>query len=222
MYIVEGNIGVGKSTFLAMLQTEFPELTIVQEPVDSWSVYHEGQSLLENFYTNPQRWAYTFETMTMFKRVRYHLSHQNDHNPFRVMERSIYSGHYCFAQNDYAQGFFSPVEWESYQQWADYLVNKSCKAPRGFIYLRAQPQTCYDRLRVRDRKGEETISLDYLKQLHQWHDMFLINKKNLPDTLKNIPVLVLDTDIDFVTNAAVRQQHKERVQAFINTIQSAE
>jgi len=33
MYIVEGNIGAGKSTFLKLLSQHVPQVTVVQEPV---------------------------------------------------------------------------------------------------------------------------------------------------------------------------------------------
>ena len=76
MYIVEGNIGVGKSTFLNLIQQNLPEVKILTEPKDNWTNQIYGQSLLENFYKSPQRWAYTLETLAMICRAKDHMREQ--------------------------------------------------------------------------------------------------------------------------------------------------
>lgn len=45
--------------------------------------------------------------------------------------------------------------------------------PDAFIYLRAQPETCHQRLLRRAREEESTVSLDYLTQLHEKHEGWL-------------------------------------------------
>ena len=70
MYILEGNIGAGKSTFLRLLSEHMPAIGISLEPVHNWQKEVYGQSLLANFYQEPRRWAYTFETMTMICRIQ--------------------------------------------------------------------------------------------------------------------------------------------------------
>ena len=63
MYIVEGNIGAGKSTFLQLIDTHMPDVSVALEPVNNWQNQIYGQSLLTNFYKNPKPWAYTLETL---------------------------------------------------------------------------------------------------------------------------------------------------------------
>ena len=55
MYIVEGNIGVGKSTFLQLIHHLDPTIAIIPEPKENWAQRVYGQSLLANFYQDPQR-----------------------------------------------------------------------------------------------------------------------------------------------------------------------
>ncbi|MCK4518021.1 deoxynucleoside kinase, partial [Candidatus Babeliales bacterium] len=124
MYILEGNIGVGKSTFLELVKQQTPEVNnlqiqILTEPVDDWSKQSYGQSLLANFYQDASRWAYTMETLTMFCRVRDYVNEQENNDPNRIIERSVYSGHYCFAQNHYQSGYLTELEWKIYSQWVD-------------------------------------------------------------------------------------------------------
>ena len=36
MYILEGNIGAGKSTFLHLVKQQLPDISIALEPMDNW------------------------------------------------------------------------------------------------------------------------------------------------------------------------------------------
>lgn len=147
MYIIEGNIGAGKSTFLKLLGHHMPQAPIGLEPLQNWQSTIYGQSLLTNFYEDPKRWAYTLETLTMMCRVREHLVDQTDKNRNKIIERSIYSGHYAFAQNSYENGFMTNVEWAVYNEWFNFLIPNKCKAPLGFIYLRVDPEVSYERIK---------------------------------------------------------------------------
>lgn len=214
MYIVEGNIGVGKSSFLQALLPYLPSLKCVPEPVDSWASQEYGKSLLGSFYENPARWAFTLETLAMICRSRDHLSVQT-HKDTHLVERSIYSGHYCFALNGHDEHYFSPLEWSIYLEWVRFLFNEKCKAPKGFIYLRAEPEVCFERMQKRKRESEDTVSLSYLELIHQRHDDFLLHKKNVDQTIAHIPVLVLDCNHDFLADSLHLSKHAEKVRQFI-------
>ncbi len=215
MYIVEGNIGAGKSTFLTLIKQHLPHIDVTLEPLDNWQQKLTGQSLLANFYQEPKRWAYTFETLTMMSRVKDHVHEQSKADPRSVIERSIYSGHYCFARNSFETGFLTEAEWLVYCQWFNFLVPNTCKIPHGFIYLRVNPEVAYERVRKRNRYAEKKISLKYLKQIHQRHEDFLTHKKNILPELKNVPVLALDCNEEFETDLKKLKEHLEKVEQFL-------
>lgn len=215
MYIIEGNIAAGKTTFLRLIQEKLPEIAVVFEPIQSWQSQVYGQSILANFYKDPHRWAYTMETLAMACRVREHLVEQENPNPFRLMERSIYSGHYVFASNSYHNGFLSELEWQLYLEWFNFLVTGKCMPPQGFIYLRTDPEVAFERIKKRDRSAEKTISSMYIKQIHDCHEDFLIHRKGLLAELMQVPVLVLDCNEEFELNAARFAAHAEQVAAFV-------
>ncbi len=215
MYILEGNIGAGKSTFLRLISHQIPEIKTVSEPINNWQSTIYGQSLLTNFYENHKRLAYTFELLTMICRVQDHLKEQQDMESVKLIERSIYSGYYCFAYNSYVQGFVSDLEWQLYQQWFALLIPNKCHPPRGFIYMRISPDIAYERIKKRNRHAEKTLSLAYLKQVHQRHEMFLVKKKGILPHLKRIPVLVLDCNKEFEQNPAQLHQHIHAIQSFL-------
>jgi deoxyadenosine/deoxycytidine kinase len=45
-------------------------------------------------------------------------------------------------------------------------TSKSKSIPFQIIYIRTDPDVCYERLKKRDRESEVTISLDYLRSIH--------------------------------------------------------
>lgn len=214
MYLVEGNIGVGKSTFLSLMQQLIPSCDVILEPVDSWNHQNYGASLLDLFYRDPQRWAYTLETLSLKCRVRSHMLEQTNPYPYRLMERSVYSGHYVFASNDREAGYLTDLEWLMYSQWIEFLVHGHCTPPRGFIYLRATPEVCFERMKRRSRSSESTVPLEYLQQVHQKHEQFLINQEGIEPSLKAVPVLVLDCNEDFLANPDRSLQLQQAVEAF--------
>ncbi len=58
------------------------------------------------------------------------------------------------------------------------------------VYLRARPETCLERIKTRNRPEEQSITLDYLNQLHERHEEWLTTQN---DTLTT-PVLIVDAD----------------------------
>ncbi len=221
MYLVEGNVGVGKSTLLSLIAKHLPHLQVVFEKVDSWDRNEHGKSLLTQFYQDTPRWSYTMETYTMFTRVKEHLKEQTDKNPFKIIERSLFSGHYCFAKNGYLQGFMDETEWKLYSDWFSFLVEQHCNAPAGFIYLQADPKDCQARAQKRNRSSEEGIPLSYFEQIHEQHEAFLIKKQNISPFLKDVPVLVLDASHNFESHQETTLEYMERINDFILITQGA-
>jgi len=214
MYFLEGNIGVGKTTLISLIPRYWSDLTIIPEPVGIWNRSVLGQSLLANFYINPKRWAYTLETLTLICRSQDHLREQRLTNPNLLLERSIYSGHYCFAATGFENGFLIDIEWKIYNQWADFLIHKKCTPPHGFIYLKASPEVCFERTQKRSLPAEHSITLKYLKQIDRAHQLFLVDKEGLPHVLKQIPVLVIDCNEDFLENPRKMADHAEKIREF--------
>jgi deoxyguanosine kinase len=214
MYIVEGNIGAGKSTLLALLAKHLPYTSVCFEPREQWQ-QEDGQSLLTRFYQDPHRWAFTMETVAMIWRVRNHLLEQQHQNQFRIMERSVYSGHYVFGYNDYAQGFMTQLEWELYLQFFNFMM-PPCKAPQGFIYLHTDPEIAFERMQKRNRGSESTVPLDYLQQIDARHKAFLIDKVDVLPELKNVPVLTIDCNNEFESDPATQALVVAQIEQFLH------
>ena len=217
--VVEGNIGVGKSTFLKML-TDYLDIYPIFEPSQRWQDVG-GDNLLDLFYRDTPRWAYTFQSYAFVSRtVNQEESIRKAQESVLIAERSVFSDRYCFAKNIFEMGVINHLEWQLYKEWFAWLVYQYTVLPAGFIYLRTSPEVCYERMRRRSRSEEATVGLEYLNLLYQKHENWLINKIDLDDKIKDLPVLVLQCDLDFEHNINEQQKHVRQIVDFFN-IQSA-
>lgn len=95
-FCVEGNISVGKTTFLQRIANETLELRdlveIVPEPISKWQdVGPDHFNILDAFYAEPQRYAYTFQNYVFVTRVMQEKESSGGIKPLRLMERSVFS-----------------------------------------------------------------------------------------------------------------------------------
>jgi len=221
VYLLEGNMGAGKSTILKLIREHLPELEVVFEPVNEWHSDNHGESLLSNFYQDQTRWSYTMEKHALITRVYEYLKEQEKNSSRKVMERSVYSGYYCFAKNGYLQGVMSDIEWRAYNTWFEFLIKKNCKKPLGFIYLQSTPEICLERMNKRQRAGEDLVPIEYLQQLHTMHEDFLIHQKGILAELKTIPILKLNVTEEFADNPTIFMPHLEKIRTFVSTSKEA-
>lgn len=212
-YIIEGNIGAGKSTFLRLLSEKL-QAPIVFEPHAQWQHATRSDNLLQLFYQDPQRWAYTFQTYAFVSRIVAIGQEKKSEGPI-FSERSIYADRYCFAKLHFESGNMTPLEWHLYQEWFSWLSELAAPTPHGFIYLRTEPAICFERMRKRDRSEEKNVPLSYLQALHTQHERWLIEKENIDFRIKDIPVLVLDANKEFETDRAQLNACLEQVRTFV-------
>lgn len=215
-FVVDGNIGAGKSTFLRII-SNYLCAHVVYEPTAKWQKVIGTENLLENFYRDTPRWAYTFQSYAFVTRILEQESHALEHaEPVHILERSVFSDRYCFAKNCYELGFLTELEWKLYQDWFSWLVDNYVTKPNGFIYLRVDPKVCHQRLIKRQRHEEVGVSLEYLERLHQKHEDWLVHKKDIAPYIHDIPVLVLDCNADFEETLTNQHQHVESVAQFVD------
>ena len=214
--ILEGNIGAGKSTFLKALKKHL-NLDIIPEPTEKWQKISDEDNLLDLFYKDTPRWAYTFQSYAFITRVQTLLEYQKHHaeSLVQVLERSVYCDRYCFARNCFESGLMSKLEWQIYKEWFAWLVENYTPRPSGFIYLRTTPETCFSRIALRNRCEESGIPLSYLEALHNKHEDWLIHKKDVSPYLQEIPVLELDCNMDFEHNEQEQIKLIQKTNTFI-------
>ncbi|KAK4803924.1 hypothetical protein SAY86_003741 [Trapa natans] len=176
---VEGNISVGKTTFLQRIANETLELRdlveVVPEPIRKWQdIGPDHFNILDAFYSEPQRYAYTFQNYVFVTRVMQERESSGGLKPLRLMERSVFTDRMVFVRAVHEAKWMNEMEISIYDSWFDPVV--SCLPgliPDGFIYLRASPDTCHKRMKLRKRVEEGGVSLEYLRDLHEKHESWL-------------------------------------------------
>jgi len=179
MIIVEGNIAAGKTELCQVLEAS-GQFTYIPEPVEAW----RESGLLQMFYDDPARWAFTFQVTAFGTRAKTQdeiFAHTDCSHV--VLERSIYTDRYVFAKNCYQTELMTWVEYDAYCRLWDFLAVNWCVEPDRIIYLRTPATVCLRRIRQRGRFEERNITLEYLQQLALLHDDWLLDRKD---------VLVLD------------------------------
>jgi deoxyadenosine/deoxycytidine kinase len=215
--IVEGNVGVGKSTFLNYLQQNL-DAGVIFEPNQLWQNV-EGHNLLDQFFQEPKRWSYTCQSYILFTRIDQILTEQcSSEKPSCFIERSIYSGRYCFAKVAHEIGWMNDLEWILYQKLWDREIQKIQDLPAGFIYLKTSAEICLSRIKQRARFEEKPISLDYLKRIEEKYDNWFLHKQGIDQSLAKIPVLILDFSQDLKINANQDRDFLVQIEKFIATL----
>jgi len=187
---IEGNIGVGKSTFTNILKENFNNSLIVSEPVDMWINMKDdnGENILGLFYKDIKRWAYSFQNLAYVTRMIKISEAIGLDKEIIFLDRSLGTDKNVFEKMLYDDNVLSDLEHKMYELWCDFYQKNIDSGEEYIIYLRCDPNTAYERIKKRNREEEKNITLEYLEKLHKYHEMWLSSKEN---------VLIIDCDREF-------------------------
>ncbi|HXG50080.1 MAG TPA: deoxynucleoside kinase [candidate division Zixibacteria bacterium] len=180
--VVEGPIGVGKTSLAKILAQEFQARTVFEKV--------EENPFLPKFYRD--RATYAFQNQLFFLLNRYHqqqeLSQQDLFNQSTVAD-------YLFAKDKiFAALTLSAEELNLYHQ-VYMLLNARVPKPDLVVYLQARPEVLYKRVKKRDKKYERGVTFEYLSEVAQAYNQFFFH-------YDETPLLVVNTsEIDFVSSS---------------------
>jgi len=180
--VVEGPIGVGKTSLAKILAGEFDARTVFERVEDN--------PFLPKFYQ--ARETYAFQNQTFFLLSRYHqqmeLGQQDLFNQNTVAD-------YLFAKDKiFATLTLSADELNLYQQISA-LQNARVPKTELIINLQARPEVLYKRVKKRDKKYERSVTFEYLTEVAQAYNQFFFY-------YEETPLLVVNTsEIDFVASS---------------------
>lgn len=164
--ILEGNIGVGKSTFSRLLADAFRKVAgraeYLPEPDEKTNPF------LAEYYESPTKTAYKMQMHLLhqrFKSTRYAQAAALAGKGWYILDRS-YFGDIAFAHVQSQLGYFSDAELASYMD-AHRNMREFLEPPTVAIFLAASPEVCAQRIAKRARKCESGVPLSYLQALDQ-------------------------------------------------------
>ena len=185
---IEGNIGVGKTTFLSETQRHFLAegipTSIYPEPVQIWTQFgSEKLNLLQKMYDEPSRYAFHFQMGAALTKCDQFVEMVG----LCTVERSIWAQQMVFAPHLKEKGWLTVLECELLEGLYNRLLNTPFVKPDLIIYYRATPAVCLERVKKRNRVEENGITIEYLCELHQLYDKWLLGNCT-------VPVIVLDAE----------------------------
>jgi len=195
---IEGNIGSGKSTLFEKLKVYFANnknIIFVREPVDIWeSIQDEnGTTILEKFYQDQIKYSFSFQIMAYISRINLLKETIKQHPGVTIItERSLYTDKMVFAKMLYDTHKIEYINYQIYLNLFDTFKNDF--NVDNIIYIKTDPDVCYNRILKRARNGENNISLDYLQLCDTYHN-------NMVDILE-CDKIVLNGNVDIYENVS--------------------
>lgn len=174
--VVEGPIGVGKTSLAQRLASRLSGALLLERPTEN--------PFLEKFYVDIPRYALPTQLFFLFQRA-------NQLQGFAQMDmfNKVTVSDFLLEKDQlFARLTLSDAEYDLYQQIYRHVQPKA-SPPDLVIYLQASPATLMERVKRRGSAFEQAISEDYLWRLadsytrffHEYEDapVMMINSENL-------------------------------------------
>jgi deoxyadenosine/deoxycytidine kinase len=149
---IAGNIGAGKTTLTRNLAERL-----------KWKPFYESvidNPYLDDFYRDMRRWSFNLQIYFLAHRFR-SQKEIVDLGHSAIQDRTIYEDVEIFAKSLYEQGYMPERDYQTYRQLFNDMVH-FLPQPDLIIYLKSSVKTLLQRINLRGRDFEKTISPDYL------------------------------------------------------------
>lgn len=199
--VVEGPIGVGKTTVCTLLASQWSAETVLEEV--------EENPFLSRFYRNKEVWA--FQTQLFFMLSRY--KQQKELSQLDLFRKMIVAD-YMFAKDRiFASINLRDDEFALYEKLS-VILTREIPQPDLVIYLQGSCNSLLGRISGRGRTFETDISRSYLEKLiDAYNDYFFRARKH--------PTLVINTDhADFRRKGEDFQGLLEAIESFSGGMKS--
>ncbi len=183
--VVEGLIGVGKTTLCKILRDEWGA-HLVLEPA-------EDNPFLAAFYGDPARYAFPAQMFYLASRYAQQLALQQP----SLFETTVVSDYLILKDRIFAQQTLNEAELELYDRFTSLLDHRMPK-PDLVIFLDAPTETIMGRIAKRAIDAEQVIEPEYLDDLRRRY-------YKLWDHYDEAPVYVIETtNIQYSDDADAR------------------
>jgi deoxyguanosine kinase len=183
--VVEGPIGVGKTTLTRRLARSLGSEPMLELPAEN--------PFLARFYNSPRQYALPTQLYFLFQRVR-QLERLNQGDMFRPSWISDF-----FLEKDllFAELNLDDDELNLYRQVYNSLSPKA-PVPDLVVFLQAPVGVLIDRIRRRGISFEQQVSYDYLEQLVNAYASFFLRYNRAPLLMVNAEKInFADNDRDY-------------------------
>jgi len=177
IFSIDGNIGSGKSTLLNHLKEHYKNdsnIVFADEPVSEWESIRDstGVTMLQKFYTDQKTYSFPFQMMAYISRLDIlRKIVKSTPNVIIITERSLHTDRLVFAKMLFDSGLIEDVNYQIYLKWFDTFIEDYPIS--GVVYVKTDPQICFDRIKQRSRTGESEIPVEYLTKCDMYHESMM-------------------------------------------------
>lgn len=178
LFSVEGVIGCGKTTLLKRLEQRFKDSAVVSfhhEPVDQFQQLFDNELVnpLQTFYENTKKNAFAFQTYVLdVYDERVERLGNSCKSPAVMQDRGaaacnvfcdLNSEHFTLFEKQYLEGRIRNLM----------LKERKYFGPDYVLYMEIDPEKALTQIKLRDRPGEENITVEYLEKLDLEYKSYL-------------------------------------------------
>ena len=177
--VIEGNIGVGKTTFCRKLQEKYDARLILEQ--------FSENPFLPYFYENPERHAFSVELFFMTER---HRQLQEELIQGDLFNQQIISDYIFIKTLLFAKNNLNEEEYRLFNRLF-HVLNAHFKKPDLVVYLHRPVPNLLHQIKKRGRSFEMEINTTYLENIQKaYFDFFKMDPE--------YPILVVGIDdLDF-------------------------
>jgi len=197
---VAGNIGAGKTTLSELLAKHY-----------KWIPHYEDvdeNPYLNDFYNDMQRWSFNLQIYFLNSRFKQIIDIRKSGKTI-IQDRTIYEDAEIFAPNLHSMGLMSTRDFNNYKSLFDLMVSL-VQPPDLIIYLRASVPTLVNQIQKRGREYENSIRIDYLKQLNDRYEKWINHYKMgkvLTVNVDDLDFTINPEDLSFIIDKIDAQIH---------------
>lgn len=178
--VIEGNIGVGKSSLVKKLSSEMKARSIYEQ--------FEDNPFLPKFYENPERYSFPLELSFLADRYKQHKNALTNLDMFAPLAIADY----YFSKSLIFSGVtLEKDEYSLYRQLFD-IIHQQLPLPDLYVYLHSPVSRLLENIEERGREYEKKIEGEYLKKVQDGYFEYMKSRKDMK-------ILIIDMEnLDFV------------------------
>ncbi|NLK16884.1 MAG: deoxynucleoside kinase [Bacteroidales bacterium] len=206
LYVIEGNIGAGKTLLTKLLAEKYNAKAVYEQFADN--------PFLPKFYKEPDRYAFPLELSFLadrYNQLKKELAPDS-------ADSLIISDYYFSKSLVFARKTLTDDEYNLYFKLFNLILNQLPK-PTIYVYLHRSTSELLKNIKKRGRDYEKSITADYLKSIEEGYFDYLSQQTEFPVLIFECDKLDFENNrehLDFIDENIFCKHHEKGVKTISN------